>query len=133
MVSYKLVLNDKKTGKSFQKEISGNEAKNLSGKKIGDTVKGDEIGFSGYEFLITGGSDKAGFPMRWDVDSATKKKILAVKGVGIKNKRKGMKVRKTVAGNTVGRDTVQINMKIVKEGKEKLGGEESPEGQATEK
>ncbi|MFW6013975.1 MAG: S6e family ribosomal protein [Nanoarchaeota archaeon] len=125
MVDYKLVLNDTKNAKSYQREISGEKAQQLKGKKIRDIVKGDDIGFAGYEFQITGGSDRTGFPMRWDVDSATKKKILAVSGVGVKKGRKGMKVRKTVAGNTIGNETVQINMKVLKEGKEKLGGEES--------
>jgi len=127
MVDYKLVLNDTKNAKSYQREVSGEKAQNLKGKKIGDKVKGDDIGFAGYEFQITGGSDRTGFPMRWDVDSAKKKRILAVSGVGVKKGRKGMKVRKTVAGNTVGNETVQINMKILKEGKEKLGGEEQPQ------
>ncbi len=129
MVDYKLVLNDTKEAKSYQKEVSGDEAEALKGKKVGDTVKGDDIGFAGYEFKITGGSDNAGFPMRWDVESSTKKRIFAVSGVGIKNKRKGMKVRKTVAGNTIGNETVQINMKVMKEGKGKLGGEEAQESQ----
>ena len=127
MVDYKLVLNNTKNAKSYQREVSGEKAQNLKGKKIGDKVKGDDIGFAGYEFQITGGSDRTGFPMRWDVDSAAKKKILAVSGVGLKKRRKGMKVRKTVAGNTVGNETVQINMKVLKEGKEKLGGEEQPQ------
>lgn len=130
MVEYKLVLNDPKTAKSYQREVKDNEADFFKGKKIGETVKGDNFGLAGYEFVISGGSDKSGFPMRFDVDSATKKKILAVKGVGIKNKRKGMKVRKTVAGNTIGNETVQINLKVTKAGKEKLGGE--PEGENTE-
>ncbi|MGM5482467.1 MAG: 30S ribosomal protein S6e [Nanobdellota archaeon] len=132
MVEYKLVLNEPKTAKSYKKEIKDNEAESFIGKRIGETVKGDNLGFPGYEFLITGGSDKSGFPMRWDVDSSSKKKILAVKGVGIKNKRKGMKVRKTVAGNTIGDETVQINLKVTKAGKDKLGEEESAEGEKKE-
>lgn len=123
MAEYKLVLNNPKEAKSYQKEVKENEAEFFKGKKIGETVKGDNFGLPGYEFVITGGSDKSGFPMRWDVDSATKKKILAVRGVGIKKKRKGMKVRKTVAGNTVGDETVQVNLKVTQEGKEPLGGQ----------
>lgn len=124
MADYKLVLNDPNNAKSYQREISGEKAQNLKGRKIGDTVKGDDIGFEGYEFQITGGSDRTGFPMRRDVDSDSKKRILAVSGTGLKKRRKGLKVRKTVAGNTVGNETVQVNLKILKEGKEKLGGEE---------
>ncbi len=127
MAEYKLVLNDPKTGKSFQREVKDAEADALKGKKLGDKLKGDLIGLAGYEFEITGGSDKSGFPMRKDVDTDGKKKILIVSGTGIRPKRKGMRLRKTVAGNTIGNKTVQINLKILKQGKEKLGSDAADE------
>lgn len=126
MAEFKLVLNDTKTGKAHQREVKDEEANFLIGKKIGDKVSGDGFGLAGYEFQVTGGSDRSGFPMRKDLDLDGKKKILIVGGVGLKTKRKGMRIRKTVAGNTVGVDTVQINLKVLKFGKEKLGGEDAP-------
>jgi len=92
----------------------------LEGKKIGDKVPGDFFGLDGYELEITGGSDMAGFPMRKDLPGQGRKKILAVSGIGLHNDEKGIKVRKTVAGNTIHAQTAQINVKVVKEGKEDI-------------
>jgi len=101
MVSFKLVIGSK-TGICVQKEIQEPEAKALIGKKIGDSVKGEELGLAGYEFIVTGGSDNCGFPMRKDVEGTSRKRILAVQGVGLKKKAKGIRVRKTVCGSVVG-------------------------------
>ncbi len=108
-----------KSGKTIQKVLSEDNSKNLMGKRIGDSFKGEIIDFSGYEFEITGGSDNAGFPMRTDVDGQSRNKILITEGIGFNNKRKnGMRVRKTVSGNTISRNTAQLNVKIIKSGKE---------------
>ena len=53
-----------KNGTSLQKDLPDAEAKVLVGKKIKDHIKGELIGFPGYEFELTGGSDYCGFPMR---------------------------------------------------------------------
>jgi|SRR3989344_3551371 len=132
MSSFKLVLGAK-DGKSYQKEVKDKEANAFLAKKIGDKIQGDACGFPGYEFEITGGSDKAGFPMRKDVPGAVRKKILAIEGVGVKKHGHGQKQRKTVFGNTVSEQIVQINLKILKEGKEKLAKEENPEQNAAQK
>ncbi len=110
-----------KDGKSYQKEIKEPESASFSRLKVGDKINGESIGMSGYEFEITGGSDKCGFPMRKDVQGTGRRKVLAVSGIGLKKKRKGQKQRKTVCGNTIGETIVQVNLKILKEGKEKLG------------
>ena len=120
MAEFKVVIGTK-DGKCVQREVKDANAKNLIGKKIGDKINGDEIGFAGYEFEFTGGSDYCGFPMRKDVRGPGRKRILAVSGVGLKKKRKGMRQRKTVRGNTVSDKITQINLKVLKEGKEKLG------------
>ena len=143
MAEFKVVISDPKSGKSVQKEVKDPEAGSLIGKKIRETVKGDSIGFAGYEFEITGGSDNAGFPMRSDVPGQARKKILAVNGIGISNKKKyrkktmkglrtmkGMRQRKTVAGNTVYEKTAQVNLKIIKQGKENLFPQPAPEAPA---
>lgn len=116
----KAVINDTKTGKSVQREISENDAKGFYGIKIGDTVKGELFGLTGYEFVLSGGSDDAGFPMRSDVSGINRKRIFARSGTGIRGLEKGVRVRKTVAGNTVHAKTAQLNLKISKEGKEPL-------------
>ncbi|MBW2972057.1 30S ribosomal protein S6e [Candidatus Woesearchaeota archaeon] len=145
MAEFKLVISDPKSGKSLQKEVKDDNAKRLIGAKIGDTVKGELIDMPGYEFQITGGSDYAGFPMRWDVQGNARKRITAVKGVGVHNKRHlpnpkkkgmrtmaGMRLKKTVAGNTVHAKTAQINLKVTKQGREKLFAEEAPAAEAKE-
>ena len=129
MVEFKLVLADSKTGKSYQREVKEPDSKRFVGLKIGDAVKGELINLTGYEFLLTGGSDYCGFPMRKDVSGSGRKRIMAVSGVGIHQVAKGVRLRKTVCGNTIGTQTVQINLKIMKAGKEPLGGAEGKEVQ----
>ena len=101
----------------MQKELSEEESMVLIGKKIGDKISGDGLGFLGYEFEITGGSDDSGVPMRADNPGISRKRILAVEGVGIRKKGKGIRVRKLVAGDTIIEKTAQVNVKVVKEGK----------------
>ncbi|MFT4304077.1 MAG: S6e family ribosomal protein [Candidatus Woesearchaeota archaeon] len=121
----KLVIG-KKDGKCIQQELNEDQTAVLFGKKISDKISGDEIGFEGYEFEITGGSDNSGSPMRKDVDGIGKKKILAIEGIGIKKVGKGQRQRKTVCGNTIYEKISQVNIKVIKEGKKSLGAEEAP-------
>ncbi len=158
MVEYKIVINDPKTGKSVQREVKDDAARHFLGLKIGDKVKGELLDLTGYEFEITGGSDFAGFPMRRDIPGIGRRKVLEVKGVGVKNVKKalgkdmkykrtmkGMRQRKSVAGNTIYEKTAQVNMKVLKAGKEnifpapapaegaKAEGEKKPEAPAEKK
>jgi len=128
----KIVLSDPKTGKSYQKIIKDADAKRFMGLKIGDNVKGEVLNLAGYEFELTGGSDYAGFPMRNDVPGILRKKIYAVSGIGLRKKEKGLKQRKTVAGNTVYDKTAQVNLKVIKEGKGPLGEEKPKEAEKAE-
>ncbi len=130
MASLKVVLglND---GKSVQRELSEEHSANLLGKKLGDKVSGDLIGFKDYEFEIAGGSDNCGFPMRRDVQGAGRKRILSLRGtVGVtgwwsykkggkvftKRLSKGVRIRRTVCGNTINDKTSQVNLKVLKAG-----------------
>ncbi len=119
MVSFKVVIGTKE-GKCVQKEIQEPEARTLLGRKIGDKVSGDNLGLAGYEFQITGGSDYCGFPMRKDVEGFARKRILAVQGVGLKKIAKGIRIRKTVCGNTIHPKISQVNLKVLTAGKEPL-------------
>ena len=121
MATFKLVLGTK-DGRSHKKDVAEDAAEQFIGKKIGDTITGEMIGLDGYEFLITGGSDYCGFPMRRDVQGPARRRILAISGVGLKKKEKGLRQRKTVAGNTIHAKTAQINLKVVKQGTQPLGG-----------
>lgn len=112
MVEFKAVINDVKSGKSYQVNVTGHHANSLIGRKIGDVVDGIFVGLPGYKLAITGGSDKDGFPMRKDLPGPRRTKILMSKGVGFRAAGEGVRVRKSVRGNTISPETVQINMKV---------------------
>jgi len=101
--------------------LDENRFNRLEGMKIGDTVRGGLIGFPNYEFLITGGSDSSGFPMRKDIHGPVKKKILVSKrSTGYRPKREGQKRRKTVRGNEITADMTLVNLKVIKMGETEL-------------
>jgi len=144
---FKLVVSDPKTKKTYQKEVSQKES-GLLNRKIRDRVNGDFLGMPGYELEITGGSDKQGFPMRPDMQGTARKRVLLTGGPGFHPKTKGERRRKSVRGNTISTETVQVNAKIVKHGTKKLEqifgkkeekteekpkGEKKPETKAEEK
>jgi small subunit ribosomal protein S6e len=84
----------------------------ISPKKIGDKIDGIFVDMPGYKLEITGGSDKDGFPMRRDLPGPRRKKLLLSRGLGLYPERKGNRKKKTMRGNTVSPDTVQVNLKI---------------------
>ena len=116
-------------GKTFKVE-SNDET--LVGRSIGDSFDGKEISedLAGYEIEITGTSDKSGFSGLPEVDGPNLKKVLLgygrgmhkkPKGEGKVNRRpKGLRLRKTMRGNEISLDTVQINTKVKKEGLKKF-------------
>ena len=114
MATFKLVVSDPKTGKSEQHEIKDDKARTLVGRKIGEEIEGELIGISGVVLRITGGSDKDGFPMRGDLPGTTRRKLLLSKGLGYKPKENGKRMKKSLRGNTINPDVVQINMKVIK-------------------
>jgi len=116
MAQFKVVINDVKRGKSFQKEIEGQYANSLIGKKIGETVDGIFVDLPGYKLEISGGSDQAGTPMRKSLPGARRRKVLVRGGVGFHPTMPGQRRKKTIRGNTIGPDIVQVNMKITKYG-----------------
>jgi len=114
MVEFKVVVNDTKKGVSHQVQVSGHHANSLIGKKIGDEVDGIFISLPGYKLQITGGTDKNGFAMRRDLQGITRRRLLLSKSKGFNANEKGIRKKKSVRGNTVNQDVVQINMKVTK-------------------
>ncbi len=114
MVEFKIVVNDTKTGKSHNILVSGHHANSLIGKKINDEVDGIFVSLPGYKLQITGGTDKNGFPMRKDLPGTTRRRLLLSKSRGFKPKDSGVRKKKSVRGNTINQEVVQINMKVVK-------------------
>jgi small subunit ribosomal protein S6e len=132
----KIILSDPKTGKSYSIEMEADKAK-ISGARIGKTVDGASLGLTGYKIQITGGSDTDGFPMRVDLPGRGRKKVLLTDGPCYKPTSDGIKRRKTVRGNVISKDIVQINAKIVKSGTKPIdkllgGAEEAGEAPAEE-
>jgi len=114
---FKINISDKE--KTFKLEA---DTEFLIGKKIGEKIDGKEVKseLEGYELEIMGTSDKAGFPGMKEVEGSGLKKVLLTKGFSMKNKRKGLRKRKTVRGNAISKNTIQINMKVIKQGSKKL-------------
>ena len=84
---------------------------------IGEAIKGDAIELNGYELQITGGSDFTGMPMMKHIEGAIRKSLLLGRGPGAYEiKKPGIRLRKTVAGNTISATTAQINLKVAKAG-----------------
>ncbi len=107
-------------GKTYKIE-SNSEA--LVGLKLGDIIKGNEVfpQLEGYELIIQGASDKAGFPSLKEVEGPSLKRILLKYGKGMKEKRPhGLRRRKSIRGNTISTDIVQINLIVKKQGSKTL-------------
>lgn len=131
MVEFKVVMSTK-DGKSYQKDVKSPEADELLKRRIGEKFSGDSIGYAGYEFEVTGGSDKCGFPMRSGIQFA-RKMIKTEKGVGFSGldrndkKQRGLIKKRTVCGEMITKIITQINLKVLKEGAEKLAPPETAE------
>lgn len=116
MVEFKAVIADTKTGKTFQTEVAGHHANSLVGKEIGDEFDGIFVSLPGYKLKITGGTDKSGFPMRWDINSNKRQKVLLSRGIGFQHKHGGKRKKMNVCGKVISPTVYQINMKIVSYG-----------------
>jgi small subunit ribosomal protein S6e len=118
-----------KSGKTYKFE---SEEALLLEKELGQTISGSDISpdLSGYEFEITGASDKSGFTSFLNVEGIGIKKLLLTYGKGLHKKPKGekkkgtrpkgLRKRKTVRGKVISEHTRQINVKMLKEGSKKL-------------
>ena len=121
-----------KSGKTYHLEL---ESEELVGKELHDKVDGKNIlaDLEGFEFEITGTSDKAGFTSMENVEGIGLKKVLLSYEKGMKkkprkegkkklskNRPKGLRLRKTVRGKIISPAISQINLKVLKEGSKKL-------------
>ncbi len=116
MAEFKVNVSDPQEGKSYQVEVTGHHANSLVGKSIGDEIDGLFVSLPGYKLKVTGGSDKDGFVMRRDLDGIQRRRILISNSTGFRPQKKGLRRRKTVRGNTISLDVVQINMAVTKRG-----------------
>lgn len=103
---FKVNISDPEEGKAWQVE---KEAAPLIGAKIGEEFNGSLIGLEGHTLKITGGSDREGFPMRRGLEGTGRRKALMRGGSGYNPEFKGDRRRKSVRGNTISADIVQVN------------------------
>ena len=130
-MAFKINISEK-NGKTFHLEAEGEE---INGKILHEKIDGKEISpdLEGYEFEITGASDKAGFTAMKDVEGSGLTKVLLSYEKAMKKKPKkegkkeywnkkpkGLRLRKTVRGKIISPAIIQINLKVIKEGKKKL-------------
>jgi small subunit ribosomal protein S6e len=132
MVDFKVVLSDPETGKSYKVDATGGAAGSLIGKKVGDEVGGEALGLSGYTIAITGGTDNTGIPARRDLPGVSRRRLLLSEGTGFKPHYDGERRRKSIRGNEITQDFVQVNAKVVKYGEKDLKSIFEPEPEATE-
>jgi len=138
MAKFKVIISDPETGKSRFVEVEGAQVVPLIGRKLGEVIDGSVVKVSGYKLKITGGSDKDGFPMRPNVHGGVRVRAILSEGVGFHPSQRGERQRKTLRGDVITEDIVQINVKIVEKPKkaEKPKGKkkkiEKGEGEATE-
>ena len=117
-----------KSGKTYKIEL---ETEELMEKELHSKIQGKDLhpDFNGYEFEITGASDKSGFTVHKDVQGIGLKKLLLTYGKAMKKrprregkkkisnpKPKGLRLRKTVRGKVISSDIVQVNLKVLKVG-----------------
>jgi small subunit ribosomal protein S6e len=117
MAKFKIIVGNPETGKSQSLEIESARAVPLIGRKLGEVIDGSVVGMGGHKLQITGGSDKDGFPMRPNVHGGVRVGVVLSEGVGFHPSRKGERRRKTLRGNVITEEIVQINMKIIEKPK----------------
>jgi small subunit ribosomal protein S6e len=109
LAQFKLIVSDKK-GRSMAQELKDRAAQPLLGTKVGSVIDSSIVGVAGGKLKITGGSDRAGTPMRPDVHGGVKKYVLLTTGVG---NRSEARVRKLVRGNMVTEEIYQLNSMLI--------------------
>tara|TARA_Y100000034_G_scaffold128905_1_gene184392 strand:+ start:2553 stop:3272 length:720 start_codon:yes stop_codon:yes gene_type:complete len=123
-------LNISQKGKAWKLEL---DSEILVGKKLNEKIPGKEISqdLDGYELEITGATDFAGFPHMKNFEGPERRKVLLTKGPGLHKRPKkegkkkvstpkGLRYRKSQRGNQISDKTIQINLKVEKEGSKKL-------------
>lgn len=135
MAKFKIIISDPGEGTSKVIELQDARATPLIGKKIGEVIDGSIVDLPGQKIQITGGSDKDGFPMRPSVHGGIRRKVILSGGVGYNPLNEGMRRRKTIRGNVITDEIVQINLKAMgkqkrpKEVKKKKPKKENPQTQ----
>ncbi|MCE4617305.1 MAG: 30S ribosomal protein S6e [Desulfurococcales archaeon] len=87
--------------KAWQIAVDEGVAIKLAGYKIKDIINGELIGMPGLKFVITGGTDATGIPMRSDLPGATRYRLLLSGPPGFLPRERGERRRKMVRGKVI--------------------------------
>jgi len=112
MVEFKVVLSDAKTGRAYNINVIGGVAGALTGERNGHEMDAGPFGLPGYRRGITGASDCNGKTAMRNLPPAGRRKLLLSGGVGFRPKMDGQRRRKSIRGNEITSDFVQINAKV---------------------
>jgi len=117
MAKFKVIVSDPEDGTSKIVELEEARASPFIGRKIGESLDGAVVDLPAHKLRITGGSDRDGVPMRPNVHGGVRRNVVLSGGVGFNPKAKGERRRKTVRGNVITDEIVQINTKIIEKPK----------------
>lgn len=117
MAKFKVIVSDPEAGTSKIVELEEARATPFIGRKIGESVDGAVVDLPAHKLRITGGSDRDGVPMRPNVHGGVRRNVVLSGGVGFNPHRKGERRRKTVRGNIITDEIIQINTKITEKPK----------------
>ena len=113
MAKFKVIVSDPQSGTSKVVELEEARAAPFIGRRLGETLDGSAVDLPAHTVQILGGSDKDGVPMRGNVHGGVRRRVVLSGGAGFSPKNSGERKRKTVRGNVITDEIVQINMKIV--------------------
>jgi small subunit ribosomal protein S6e len=133
VAKFKIIISDPETGTSRVVELEETRAVPLIGRKIGEMIDGSVVDLPGHKAQIIGGSDKDGFPMRRDVHGGVRRRVILSGGVGFNPQNDGERRRKTVRGNVITDEIVQLNLKIVEKPKQPKESKKTKEKRRKEK
>ncbi len=117
MAKFKVIISDPEDGTSKVVELEETRAASLIGRRIGEVIDGSVVDLPSSKVKISGGSDKDGFPMRPSVHGGVRRRIVLTKGVGFNPAVEGLRRRKTIRGNVITDEIVQVNLKIIEKAK----------------
>jgi small subunit ribosomal protein S6e len=115
MAKFKVIISDPQDGKSKVVEVEEARATPFIGRKMGEIIDGIVVDMPATKLQILGGSDKDGVPMRGDVHGGIRRQVVLSEGAGFKPTKQGERRRKTVRGNIITDEIVQLNIKIVEQ------------------
>ncbi len=112
MAKFKVIVSDPLAGTSKVVELEEARAAPFIGRRLGEVLDGAAVDLPAHKLQIMGGSDKDGVPMNACVHGGVRRSVVLSGGAGFNPKNKGERKRKTVRGNIVTDEIVQINLKI---------------------